>query len=503
VNRAEPHYPRVAAIPRIALDRENQQIFPVCSSRPRTPGPQFKAKARLNSFVAHCHLRGTFGKTARRFRWIALPRFTKSLATCVPLHNWARDDVEGRTLVSKRIQQDVETMSIAVVAFHAGANGISWEEGIAQIDANHQKAKKEKEAERAIEIGQLEAQERTLTELEKQGRDRWEQMRLRHKEDPPRVLVPLALLIVGLLMVSAEATLLAPALDMLGISDPLWQLAIAATTSLGSAVLMHLALEAHEKRSESGRPLLCFAGGLLVFLVVYGIWRAKALTFSATHSRNPIAPFLAESPLLTNFVISALTVVIPVAAAFAAHYALHHLWQWWEFGKANRNAKRLMRSLDAAAKQLEAAKEKLVHDLEVLEHQNSEWQAQYKHYWQLGHENGAKKGPVWPVWVKSAAVALGVMSVGLALSLFGLLGAAVGGGIAGIAAGLASAAHFYHRWEHPTPEQFLRNANTRFTDNGARQEVRLSTITLDEPEQRSPVSESQRRELVQSAKGGA
>jgi hypothetical protein len=403
----------------------------------------------------------------------------------------------------RSMDRQTRVVDLAALAFYAGANRVECGEGLSQIEADHAKGAKALEAERTAEIGSLEARQTTLSHLQPQAEEQWIQLRERHKEDPPRVLVPLIIGAVGVGIAAAEASVLAPAFDMLSVKDPTFQFIAALALTLGCATWMHLALEAGRKPIPLSRLLRYSAGLPLLALVVFGIWRAQALAFVAIHGRSALAPFLAQSSGLTSLATSLLTIVFPVASAFAIHHAFHHAEQWWEFRKARTVAERLKTALDSVSKQTESAKKKLAHDLEVIWHENEEWQAQYKHYWQLGHENGAKKGPVWSVWVKSAAVALAVMSVGLLLSLFGLPGAAVGGGIAGIAAGLATAAHFYHRWEHPTPEQFLRNANTRFTDYGASQEVRLSTITLDEPERRSPLSESQRRELVQSANGGA
>ncbi|MHB8502251.1 MAG: hypothetical protein ACYDHE_15080 [Candidatus Acidiferrales bacterium] len=403
---------------------------------------------------------------------------------------------------NKSTERRTKVVDLATLAFYAGANGVECDEGLAQIEADHAQDAKQLEAERSAEIGLLEATQATLLHLQPQAEEQWVQLRELHKDDAPRVFVPLIIGIVGVAIAAAEASILAPTFDMLSVKDPTFQFVAALALTLGCATWMHLALEASRKPIPLGRLLRYSAGLPLLALVVLGIWRAQALAFAAIHGRSALAPFLAQSSSLTSLVTSLLTIVFPVASAFAIHCAFHHAEQWWEFREARKVAQRLKTELDLVTKQTESAKKKLAADVEVIWHESEEWQAQYKHYWQLGDENGAKKGPVWPVWVKSTAVALGVLSVGLILSLLGLTGAVVGGGVGGIATGLAAAAHFYHRWEHPTPEQFLRNANTRFKDNGARQEVRLSTITLDEPERRSSLSESQRRELVQSANGG-
>lgn len=396
-----------------------------------------------------------------------------------------------------------KVVDLAALAFYAGANGVECDEGLAQIEADHAKAAKQLEAERTPEIASLEARERTLLHLEPQAQERWAQMRERHKQDPPRVLVPFLMGGVGLAMALAEASLLAPALDMLRVTDPVLQLVLAIVISLTSSVLIHLALDARRRQTPTNWPLLSSATGALLVLLAFGIWRARALTFAATHSKSALGPFLADWPGLTTFVISSLTVMIPVAAAFAIDYALHHVWQWWEFTKARRAAKSLKATLDSVTKQVESARNTLAHDLDRIRHQKEAWQAQYRHYWQLGYENGAKKGPVWPVWVKSAAIAIAVMTCGLVLSLLGFRGAVLGGGIAGIAAGLAACAHFYHQWEHPTPEQFFRNADTRFTDSGPRRDLQVGTPSLAEPAYKELPFDPNRRELVRLAKGEA
>lgn len=373
-----------------------------------------------------------------------------------------------------------KVVDLAAHGFYAGANGVSSEEGLAEIDALHLKMRKELESQLSEQVGPLEARQRTLTDQEQQARERWEQMRERYQQDPPRVIAPLVMLGLGAGMVAAETALLAPALDMMGVTDPTWQFVLAATPSLGSAILLHLALEARETRGRNERLLTISSGVLLSFLIAFGIWRARALTYAAIHSGDAISGFLTGSPTLTMAVIGALTVVIPLAAAFATHYGLHTLSQWWEFRKARRNAKRLKADLDVVTKQVEAAREKLTHDIEAIEHQKKEWQAQFKHYWDLGSENGAKKGSVWLVWLKSFAVALGVgLTVTLLLSNVDVPKPAIWGVIAGFAAGIAAGGFFYRRWDHPSPARFLKQANVRFTDSG-RSVARLRSVKSDD-----------------------
>ena len=403
---------------------------------------------------------------------------------------------------NKSTERRTKIVDLTALAFDAGINGVGCDEGLAQIEADHAQDAKQLEAERTAEIGLLEARQATLLHLQPQAEEQWIRLRELHKDDAPRLFVPLIIGAVGVAIAAAEAGVLAPTFDMLSVKDPTFQFVAALALTLGCATWMHLALEAGRKPIPLGRLLRYSAGLPLLALVVLGIWRAQALAFAAIHGRSALAPFLTQSSSLTSFVTSLLTIVFPVASAFAIHCAFHHAQQWWEFRKARSVAQRLKTALDLVTKQTESAKKKLAADLEVIWHESEEWQAQYKHYWQLGDVNGAKKGPVWPVWVKSAAVALGVISVGLVLFfLLGLPGAAVSGGLAGIAAGLAAAAHFYHRWEHPTPEQLLKNVNTRFTDNGVRQEIRLDSVTVDDPERLSALSESERQELVMSGKG--
>jgi hypothetical protein len=401
------------------------------------------------------------------------------------------------------IDRHSKTVDLAALAFYAGANRVDYGEGVAQIEATHAKMAKELAAARTAEVASLEAQETTLMHLAPQAQERWAQMRERYKEDPPRVIVPLAMGAVGVGAAVAEAIMLAPALDMLLIKDPVLQLVLAIVISLASAVLLHFALDAYRKQAPSSLPLFCAAGAALMGLVLFGIWRAQAVAFAATHGKGPLGPFFSEWSGLTTLVICFITLVIPLAAAFAIGYALNHVWQWWEFRKARRGASRLKTALDSATKQVESAKKQLALEIDQIKHRNEEWQAQYKHYWQLGHENGARRGPAWRVYMKSAAVALGVIACGVVLSLLGISSAVLGGGIAGIAAGLAAAAYFHHQWEHPTPEQFLKNANTRFTDGGAQSEVRPGAFIRNNPRHESPSLDSEMQELLCRVKGEA
>lgn len=364
----------------------------------------------------------------------------------------------------KIIQRGHKVVDLAALGFHAGGNGADCSEGIEQIDAIHSQSIQKLEASRAKKLGALEAQRDTLSRLVPQAQDRWEQLQSRYRQDPPRVLIPLLLFIFGLITVIAEASLLAPVLDMFRVTDPVLQLILALVISLGCALLMHRALDSRREQSSVNWPLLSSAVGALLFLVGFGIWRARALSFAATHSKSALSSFMTDNIGLTTFVMSSLTVLIPLTSAFTFDYGLHYMWQWWEFRKARRAAESLGATLDSVSKELDAEKKKLSAEIAAIQEQNEEWQAQYRHFWQLGKENGAKKGPLWPVWLKSAAVVLGIIAVGLLLALWGVRGAVLISGVVGVSAGLAAAAHFYHQWEHPSAEQFLRNANTQFTD---------------------------------------
>jgi hypothetical protein len=198
---------------------------------------------------------------------------------------------------------------------------------------------------------------------------------------------------VALGIAVAESSLLAPVLDMLRINDPVWQFVTALMITLSAASVSHVAFEARRNQSSSSRPLLCVAGGFLLILVAVGIWRAEALTFAATHSRSVVGAFLAEWPGLTALVTCLLTVMLPLASALSFDHAAHHIRQCWQFRKARRRAERLKTALDCVTKEVESAKKKLAHDLDTIQQQKEEWKAQYRHYWQLGRLNGARKVP--------------------------------------------------------------------------------------------------------------
>src|SRR5882724_10155523 len=167
----------------------------------------------------------------------------------------------------KSTERRTKVVDLAALAFHGGANGVECGEGLAQIEADHAQDAKQLEAERTSEIGLLEAQQSTLLHLQPQAEGRWVQLRELHKDDAPRVLVPLIIGAVGVALGAAEASVLAPTFDMLSVKDPTFQFVVALALTLGCATWMHLALEASRKPIPLSQLLRYSAGVPLLALV--------------------------------------------------------------------------------------------------------------------------------------------------------------------------------------------------------------------------------------------
>lgn len=364
----------------------------------------------------------------------------------------------------------------AMGALH-GSQGVPPAPFLQEIDANSAKAQALLREQVEQELRPLEGQANTLAYLEPQAREDWETQRQRHQSDPPQFLPALLFLFLAGVAEIADTLLLAPTLDMLGVPDPQMQIYLALGYMLAATGLLHLAIDARRKDNSTKWLLWPISAVLLILLLIFGKMRADELAFAAGVSGNPLARFLHEHPKLSEAVISLFSMLFPVVGALGLNHAITHLRNWFHFRKARARAERLKRQLEDTNKQVEAEKNRIEQQQEAICQRGEEWKASYLNHWHLGNERGVKKAPLWMVWVKALGVALLVFL--LTYAGFRVFSAespwmiAVG---AGMAAGLLSGAAFYHRREHPTPEELLDRVNLQFRDGDSKERFQTAAI---------------------------
>jgi uncharacterized membrane protein len=370
-------------------------------------------------------------------------------------------------MANKTDYSEGKPQSVEALGFYSGSQRVPVESGQGRIAADFERRKSQRREASAGLLRALEARFESLRMLAAQALDHWQKVQARHGESVPRLFVPLLMLLAGMLALGAETFLLAPALDMMGIADPLEQKLIAGPICALAAIIFHYALRTYHAREEGRRQLFPYvlAGVTTIGLGILGVARARNLAFSAGINLNPLAQFMAEHEVLGITLFVFLTLFFPIAAGVAIYEGTESARAWREYVVARRRARILPQQLKDAEKRLEGEEDKLNHDLAALEQRKKEFTEIYGQYYALGQKNGAVQGPYWPVIAKFVSVGgLVFVLAALVTRLFGpwsttpLMLAL----LTGLVSGMLAAVYFHRVWAYPSPEQLLRRHRVRF-----------------------------------------
>lgn len=376
-------------------------------------------------------------------------------------------------------------VSVEAAGFKDGTNGVVPEHGQDQIDSRFGRLEAEVRESASERAKALEALANTLTHASKEAQERWQMLREKHGDKHPGLFTALFLLGVSFVALAAEAILLAPILDILGIADPDHQLWAAAAIVTIAAVLFHQYLEHRQELSRERLPQV-LAASATVGLIVLGVLRARQLQFAADLGGGPLGEFLREHSWLGGTMFVFLTLGFPAAAALALHQGGNRIHSWWNFRQGRKKATKLAAAAEQAKKQLESQQERLEEQTQQLREQCKEWKAAYRVHHSLGVQVGAKRRPSWTVWAKAtvstvlmfvvAAVVASILEGGSLTTLGLLLSSLLAG-----AAWLGAAVYFHRKWEHPSPEQYLKQADLRFRDDPRRTPIAMEPAKINGP----------------------
>jgi hypothetical protein len=345
--------------------------------------------------------------------------------------------------------------------FYQGAHGTNSRHVLDEIQALFARRRAESEKASVERTKPIEAHIEHLTHIAPQVERRWRDMQERHDGREPTIAGPIFYVIAGAGAMLAEAYMLAPSLDLLNVTDPLEQRIVAFVIGIVSALLLHFAWETfQENRFSRAKIVISRAAGLgsVVALIALGILRGYQNAFAATIANNPLGQFLHDYPLLATAFFVFLTVGFPLAAAFGLTFSLRDIHDWREYHAAKQRAESVPSHLVQSKKQLEAEKEKIVHDLKSLDEEEKQWQHSYLTHYDRGQTIGAKQSPKWTVWAKALSLAglvLGIVGC-LATRLPFLL-------ILPLATFAAAYVHFRRQRIHPSAEQYFDRQNVRFS----------------------------------------
>jgi Flp pilus assembly protein TadB len=355
-------------------------------------------------------------------------------------------------------RKNPKVQSLEAVAYFEGAHGSEVKPGLERIQADFdQKAANTSHAAVVREKKHETLLDRVRASLPEAER-RAAQINEKLGDENPHLVLPTLIAVAACLMIVAEIVFLAPAFDMLNITNGFLQYLIATGLVCTSSVAFHFCWESFASKRF---PLIqriasrVLAAAFVFFLVEWGILRAKQAALAAGLGHNPVGAFLSAHPVLAAMFFIFLSLGTPLVVAIAAHYSFHHLREWWQWKKANSELKGLNDTKVGAQKQLETEREQHQQALKQLAHECAEWRSTYRLHHELGAKNKALQEPMGIVYLKSAVAAVVTGSV-LFLASPPLAAAAA------LAAGITAFIHFRHKREHPDPEKYHQEKQIQF-----------------------------------------
>jgi hypothetical protein len=363
-------------------------------------------------------------------------------------------------------------------AFYQGAHGVPLENGIAEVQAGYEEKKCELKQQSIVRQKQIEGELEHLESNSRHALRLWAAVQERAGDCIPTLIVPSIVAIVGAGALISEALLLAPAMDVLNVTDPTWQKITAFGFAAGAASAFHFGWESftsQQSESSEKRIFRIIAAFFAAGLIFWGIFRGLQVGYAATLNRDALGQFLNGHSLLAGCFYVFVTLGIPVVAATASHYSAHYLHLWWEWKTAKRAAEALSKSTMGARKNLESERESLTHSLRKLDEECKRHCASYRQHHRRGELRRARQEPFWMVSAKATLVALTACVALIWVFLFPILL------IFPVMTWLAVFIYFYRQWQSPSPNQYFALENVRFA------EVAVKPQRANSPSRVSPI----------------
>lgn len=355
-------------------------------------------------------------------------------------------------------------------AFYGGSQGCRSEAGLAEIESHFNQKIETVSQEATPRIKKLEAVIEDTQSRLPAARQRLDSIMLRLGGHLPESAVPCVMVLIAIFAMLAESAMLAPFMDVFGVSEPISQRLAALAIGGACAILLHLAIESlipGRFHLHSQRLLRILGPICVVCLALAGVARGREAAYSASLDGSPLAGFLHGNPILGMLVYAFFTVAFPVAAALAISFGAKALQEWKELLLAKRDLNALNTTFAHRAKELESEQKSLAHERSKLEQKRKEWQDGYLVYHERGRNMGACQTPWWMIWLKATVAGLVAYFFGALIfghhSIYPDILAAI--------AFIATWVHYRHAWTHPKPHQLYEQQNVEFrsSDSGGEQ----------------------------------
>lgn len=346
-------------------------------------------------------------------------------------------------------------------AFYLGAHGVNRESALEEIEARLAQEMSEEKQEPLRELHALEAKLQQVRKEKPEAEALWARIRKELGDTPPPCFHAILMACLAVFALALDTLFLAPTMDILNITDPVFQyLAAAGMAALCTAYFdLTSILYIGAKNSLPKRLMAIAVGGVgVISLAVWGLLRGYQLRFAAGLAGNPLGQFLAEHPTLASLFYIFITLATPIIGATAFHYG------WTEVSCA-RNWRRVRERFETLlTAEIQLARDVLAQQEHLDEFDKrkqaecQEWRAIFNQFYERGLRNGARKETLASVVRKSAIG--GVCASPLAFLLpFALFPELIG---IPVVVGTALFVFFNHRRIHPNHERYLAQEATRF-----------------------------------------
>ena len=389
----------------------------------------------------------------------------------------------SKSLLNQSLRRAQDVRQLEAEAFFQGAHGVAIEPGLTDVQSKFDQQASRLHQESVPRQKKFEAALEQVRSGMQAAENQWLAVKERLGEHTPPFALPLIVAIAAVLVIFAEVTMLAPAMDVIDITEPQAQVLAALGITLIGGLAFHFAWEslASDKFTRAWR--LCIrvlAGFVAIALGYWGVLRERQVAFAANLNDNALGKFLASHPIPSTIFFIFITLGAPLMIAAATHYSFHHLRDFWQWRKANARLKRLMRQRVDAQKGLEGEKQALDHHLNELTHECSQWKACYQTHHERGARRQALQEPYWTVPLKATFAALIVTALLFWTPLLVLVPGAA-------AAWIAAYLYFRRQWQSPTPDEYFELENVQFS----------SPDTAREAFQQLPAGGQNQKELPQ------
>jgi Skp family chaperone for outer membrane proteins len=302
-----------------------------------------------------------------------------------------------------------ETRRVECDGFYDGAHEAPVKTGLEEIEGKFEEKKANLQKDAVTNQKRLEAEIKYLDEIGPAVERKIKAVEEKNGEEMLVIVLPICVIVLAVLAIASEALLLAPAMDILNITEPLAQLFTAFGLAGIAGLTFHFVWESFTSEAfpRIWKVTVRAVAAMLAFgLVVWGVLRGYQVAFAASLSQNPLGDFLSGHPILSSIFFVFITLATPVIAATATHYGAHRIQVWWEWKTAKAKFDALSKRRASGIKELEAQEKALQLGLKALDEERKQWKSIYSLHHERGAKHGAKQEPYWIVIAKATFAAL-------------------------------------------------------------------------------------------------